>query len=47
MSVPALAPGAPRSTTLDIAVPSAETDQTALLEINDGTGFRRLTVIIP
>jgi hypothetical protein len=44
---PALAPGASWSTTLQIAVPSTETDQTALLEGNYGTGFRRLIAIVP
>lgn len=46
-SVLALEPGASRSTTLDITVPSAETDQSALLEVDYGTAFRRLTVIVP
>ncbi|WP_186526032.1 NEW3 domain-containing protein [Leekyejoonella antrihumi] len=45
-AVPALAPGASYSTTLNITVPSSVTDQTALLQINYGTGFRRLTVIV-
>lgn len=45
-AVPALAPGGSFSTTLDVTVPSSETDQTALLQINYGSGFRRLTVIV-
>jgi len=44
--VPALAPGGSFSTTLSVTVPSSETDQTALLRIDYGSGFRRLTVIV-
>jgi hypothetical protein len=46
-AVPALAPGASWSTTLSLTVPAAESSQTALLRIDYGTGFGRLTVIIP
>jgi len=45
-AVPALAPGGSFSTTLSVTVPSSETDQTALLRIDYGSGFRRLTVIV-
>lgn len=44
--VPALAAGGSFSTTLNVAVPASETDQTALLRIDYGTGFRRLTVVV-
>ncbi|WP_435127567.1 COG1470 family protein [Actinacidiphila sp. bgisy144] len=43
--VPALAPGGTWTTTLSITVPAAQTDGSALLEIDYGTGFQRLTVI--
>ena len=46
-SIPALAPGASWSTTLQVTVPATETDTTALLHIHYTTGDRRLTVIIP
>jgi hypothetical protein len=45
--VPSLAAGASWSTTLSLTVPSSETDQTALLKIDYGTGSGRLTVIVP
>lgn len=46
-AVPALAPGASWSTTMSLAVPSGETDQTALVRIAYDGGFGRLTVIVP
>ncbi|MBB6406784.1 hypothetical protein [Arthrobacter sp. AZCC_0090] len=46
-NIPTLPPGRSWTTTLNITVPSTETDTTALLHINYGTGDQHLTVVVP